>query len=280
MNRIFDQMLSKYDVSTKTDKLNALHEVMQEIALAALYRAQFFERAAFYGGTCLRIFHKLPRFSEDMDFSLLAKDDSFTLEPYFEAIESEFHAYGRQVDIVRKDKKVASKVESAFLKDNTEVYNIQFKTEKTVKIKIEVDKDPPLEFGTEHKLLMLPFSFMARCFDISGLYAGKMHALLFRQWRSRVKGRDWYDFEWYVRNGHQLDFKHLKKRALQKGYEAAEEFDTAVFTTLLKEKIEKTDINHVIADVRPFIKDTAQLQIWSTDYFLQLADMIQFKADA
>jgi len=277
MNRIFDQMLSKYDANTKADKLNALHEVMQEIALAALYRAQFFDKAAFYGGTCLRIFHKLPRFSEDMDFSLLAKDDSFSLEPYFVAIEREFYAYGRQVEIVLKAKKKATSVESAFLKDNTEVYNIQFKTEKTVKIKIEVDKDPPLGFSTEHKLLMLPFSFMARCFDVPGLYAGKMHALLFRQWRSRVKGRDWYDFEWYVRNGHQLDFNHLKKRSLQKGYSGGIELEPAVFLSLLKEKIKSTNLDHVIADVRPFVRNREELKIWSTDYFLQLADMIQFK---
>lgn len=277
MNKIFDQMLSKYEIRTQTDKLNAQHEVMQEIALAALYRAQFFDIAAFYGGTCLRIFHKLPRFSEDMDFSLLQKDDNFSLEPYFTAIENEFFAYGRQVEIVKKIKTNITSVESAFLKDNTEIYNIQFKTEKTVKIKIEVDKNPPLQFNTEHKLLMLPFSFMTRCFDIPGLYAGKMHALLFRNWQGRVKGRDWYDFEWYVRNGHLLDFNHLKERALQKGYEDSEYFTPEIFKTLLKEKISTTKIDQVIADVRPFIKNRDELKIWSTDYFLQLVDMILFR---
>lgn len=277
MNKIFDQMLSRYDSHSKEDKLNALHEVMQEITLAALYRAQFFNYAAFYGGTCLRIFHNLPRFSEDMDFSLLQNDETFFLEPYFEAIEIEFHAYGRQIEIVKKEKKNKTSVESAFLKDNTEVYNIRFKTEKTVKIKIEVDKNPPLKFTTEQKLLMLPFSFMTRCFDISGLYAGKMHALLFRNWRGRVKGRDWYDFEWYIRNGYQLDFEHLKERALQKGYEGTEEFTPSMFKRLLKEKIASTKLEQVIADVRPFLKNENELQIWSTDYFLQLADMIKFK---
>lgn len=279
MNRIFDQMMSKYDISTKDQKLNALHEVMQEVTLAALYRAQFFDYAAFYGGTCLRIFHNLPRFSEDMDFSLLQSDDLFTLEPYFDAIESEFHAYGREIEIVRKNKKVESSVESAFLKDNTDIYNIRFKTEKTVKIKIEVDKQPPQGFTTEHNLLMLPFSFMVRCFDISCLYAGKMHALLFRNWRGRIKGRDWYDFEWYVRNGHQLHFDHLRQRALQKGYEGAEEFTPEVFSQLLKEKIASTDISQVIKDVRPFIQNAGELNIWSTDYFLRLADMIQYKSE-
>ena len=126
MNKVFDQMLSKYEMRTKDEKLNALHEVMQEITLAALYRAGFFENAAFYGGTCLRIFHKLPRFSEDMDFSLLQRDDFFSLEPYFSAIEVEFKAYGRQVEIVRKEKKTATSVEPAFLNDNTEIYSYNF----------------------------------------------------------------------------------------------------------------------------------------------------------
>ena len=277
MSSIFDQMLSRYEINTNEDKHNALHEVIQQITLSALYRAGFFNKAAFYGGTCLRIFYDSQRFSEDMDFSLMEKDENFTIENYFDTIRSEFKAFGREVSITRKNKKQGSQVESAFLKDNTEIVNVEFQTERTVKVKIEIDRDPPLNFTTEHKLLLLPFSFMTRCFTLPCLFAGKMHALLFRNWRNRVKGRDWYDLEWYCRNGSSLDFKHLKERTVQSGYKELQEFNEDICIDLLKRRIETTNIEMVKADVSPFIKNTKDLDIWSTDYFLQLADMIKFE---
>jgi predicted nucleotidyltransferase component of viral defense system len=277
MSSIFDQMLSRYEINTNEDKHNALHEVIQQITLSALYRAGFFTKAAFYGGTCLRIFYDSQRFSEDMDFSLMEKDENFTIENYFDAIRSEFKAFGREVSITKKNKKQDSQVESAFLKDNTEIVNVEFQTERTVKVKIEIDRDPPLNFSTEHKLLLLPFSFMTRCFTLPSLFAGKMHALLFRNWRNRVKGRDWYDLEWYCRNGSSLDFEHLKERSLQSGYSGPQEFTKDLCIDLLKRRIESTSIEMVKADVNPFIKNTRELDIWSNDYFLQLADMINFE---
>ncbi len=154
---VFDQMMDRYAVTSEDDRRNALHEVMQQITLAGLYRADFFKNAAFYGGTCLRIFHELPRFSEDMDFSLLSQDNSFTLTPYFDAIQNEFYSFGRDVTITRKEKKKQTNVESAFLKDNTEIYSLKFASEKKIKIKIEVDINPPLGFETEQKLLLQPY---------------------------------------------------------------------------------------------------------------------------
>ena len=274
---IFSNMLSRYEMRTKDDRTNALHEVMQQIALAGLYRGGFFDRTAFYGGTCLRIFYGLQRFSEDMDFSLLKPDENFKLENYFDNLIAEFKALGREVSITKKDKKTLTNVQSAFLKDTTEVYNLAFTTEKNIKIKIEVDTEPPLGFETEHKLLMLPFSIMVRTYSISDLYAGKMHALLFRNWKNRVKGRDWYDFEWYVRNNVPLNFNHLQQRTKQLNAITAKEFSIDHFKNMLKERIMKTDINNVKDDVRPFIKNPAEMDIWSTEYFLQVVDLMQFK---
>jgi predicted nucleotidyltransferase component of viral defense system len=270
---VFDQMLARYELRTGQQKRNAMHEVMQEIALAGLYRAGFFDRAAFYGGNCLRIFHGLPRFSEDMDFSLTAKDGMFDLESYFPAIVEEFKAAGRDVVITRKEKKTTTRIESAFLKDNTEIYDLRFKTEKDIKIKIEVDTDPPLGFATEQKLSMMPFSFMTRCFTLPDLYAGKMHALLFRKYQNRVKGRDWYDFEWYVRHGVPLDFAHLQTRIKEFN---GEDMSRGEFALRLKERLGGTDIRSVKNDVLPFVQNPVDLDIWSNDYFLQLADRIKF----
>ncbi|MBP6356518.1 MAG: nucleotidyl transferase AbiEii/AbiGii toxin family protein [Paludibacter sp.] len=277
MSNIFDQMLSRYEIQTKDDYTNALHEVMQQIALAGLYRGGFFNKAAFYGGSCLRIFHQLQRFSEDMDFSLLQPDVHFELDNYFEPITAEFKALGREVVINKKEKKKQTNVESAFLKEDTAIYNLQFRTEQTVKIKIEVDVNPPTGFNCEHKLLLLPFSFMTRCYSLPDLYAGKMHALLFRNWKARIKGRDWYDFEWYVRNNIPLNFNHFCERTHQFGSLEDTELTKDFFKQLLKEKIAKTSIEMVKSDVRPFIRNHNDMEIWSAEYFSQLVDMIRFE---
>ena len=272
-NSVFDRMMSQYPQKTAGDRRNATYEVMQQVVLAGLYRGGFFEHAAFYGGTCLRLFHGVERYSEDMDFSLLKKNESFSLERYFPAIIDECRLLGRDVEITRKDKRSFGKVESAFLKDNTDVYNITFLTEKSIRIKIEVDTMPPLQFETEQRLLLQPFSFMVRCFTLPCLFAGKMHALLFRQWKNRVKGRDWYDFEWYVRSAVPLNFAHLQARVKEFN---GMDIDRAQFQTMLKERLSQTDIRQVKADVLPFVQNPRELDIWSNDYFVQLAGMIHY----
>lgn len=277
MTTIFDQMLSRYAIRTNDDYTNALHEVMQQIALAGLNRGGFFKKAAFYGGTCLRIFYNLERFSEDMDFSLLQPDALFKIEDYFEPVSAEFKSLGREIVFVKKEKLQQSNIESAFLKDDTAIYNLQFRTDKQIKIKIEVDTNPPAGFNTEYKLQLLPFSFTTRCYTLPDLYAGKLHALLFRNWKTRVKGRDWYDFEWYVRNNTPLNFEHFRERCYQSGYQQNMELTKETFKQLIKEKIAKTNIEMVKNDVRPFIRNQSEMEIWSVDYFLQLVEMIKFK---
>ncbi len=272
-NEIYNQMLSAYDLATTRQQRNAVFEVNQQVILAGLYHGGFFDVAAFYGGTCLRIFHGLQRFSEDMDFSLLAPSTDFDFTQYFQPIIDEFAMVGREVEIKKKDKKNFGKVESAFLKDNTDVYDVTFQTEKSIKIKIEVDTQPPLKFATEQKLLLLPESFMVRCFTPSCLFAGKMHALVYRQWKNRVKGRDWYDFEWYIRQGIPLDFSHLRERVVQFN---DEKIGKDAFLERLKERFATADINQVKADVLPFVRNPKELDIWSNDYFLQLAGMLRF----
>ena len=276
MSGIFERMLSAYDTSTDPEKRNATYEVMQQVALAGLQRGGFFEKAAFYGGTCLRIFHGLGRYSEDMDFTLLKEDPSFNIENYFPAIIAEFKALGRDVVITKKEKRNFGKVESAFLKDDTHVYNLAFQTEKSLKIKIEVDTQPPLGFQTEQKLLLQPFSFMTRCVTLPDLFAGKMHALVFRKWGHRIKGRDWYDFEWYVRNGVPLDFEHFRQRAIDFN---GEDLNKEDFLKLLTERLSTADIKSVKNDVASFVKNPSELDIWSSDYFIQLVGMMKFQED-
>ena len=273
-NEIYDNMLSVYGATTEQERRNAIYEVNQQVILAGLYNGGFFDVAAFYGGTCLRIFHGLQRFSEDMDFSLLTPDDKFDFMKYFQPIIDEFAIVGREVEIKKKDKKGFGKVESAFLKDNTDVYDLSFQTDKSIKIKIEVDIQPPLNFRTEQKLLLQPHSLMTRCFTLPDLFAGKMHALVYRGWKNRVKGRDWYDFEWYVRHNVPLDFAHLAERVRQFNNE---EIGQAEFMAQLKDRLASANINQVKSDVLPFVKNPKDLDIWSNDYFVQLADMVKFE---
>ena len=273
-NGIYDKMLSAYDLSTEQKNRNAIFEVNQQVILAGLYNGGFFDVAAFYGGTCLRIFHGLQRFSEYMDFSLLTPNEDFDFMKYFQPIIDEFAIVGREVEITKKDKKNFGKVESAFQKDTTDVYDVSFQTDKSIKIKIEVDTQPPLNFRTEQKLLLQPHSFMTRCFTLPDLFAGKMHALVYRAWKNRVKGRDWYDFEWYVRHNVPLGFTHLAERALQLNNEV---LDKDSFILRLKEKLMSVNMNQVKSDVLPFVRNPRELDIWSNDYFVQLADMVRFE---
>ena len=273
-NEIYDNMLSAYGATTEQERRNAIFEVNQQVILAGLYNGGFFDVAAFYGGSRLRIFFGFPPFCGGMGFFLLTPDDKFDFTKYFQPIIDEFAIVGREVEIKKKDKKSFGKVESAFLKDNTDVYDVSFQTDKSIKIKIEVDTQPPLNFRTEQKLLLQPHSFMTRCFTLPDLFAGKIHALVYRGWKNRVKGRDWYDFEWYVRHNVPLDFAHLAERVRQFNNE---EIGREAFMAQLKDRLASTNINQVKSDVLPFVRNPKELDIWSNNYFVQLADMMKFE---
>lgn len=274
---IVEQMLQRYGANSDAEVANALREIMQEIALAGLNRSGFFQKAAFYGGTCLRIFHSLPRFSEDLDFSLLQPDPGFVLTPYFKTLTEEFSSLGFDVEILQREKVVSTAIVSAFLKKNSSVYDLQVKGSKAVKIKFEVDTDPPLQFTTEEKLLLQPYSFYTKCFSLPDLFAGKMHALLFRNWKTRVKGRDWFDFEWYVRQGAVLNLDHFCERARQSGDLTVENLNSEEFLELLRVRIASLNVDSARDDVRRFIRSSEQLDIWSQEYFLELAKRVAFK---
>ena len=280
------EWIAEYKPTNEEETLSAMREIMQEIALAGLSRTDFFEKAAFYGGTALRIFYNLDRFSEDLDFSLMEKNPNFSLEPYFTAIVTEFEAIGMKVSIREKDKKIKTSVESAFLKSETIwkelilediVKQAGIQSNKNIKIKIEVDVKPPLSFKTEEKLLLRPFSFYVKCFTSSNLFAGKMYALLFRKWKNRVKGRDWYDLEWYIRKGISLDVKHFLQRAKDTNDWHEDSITNQQILQLLKDKINVVSFENIKEDVVLFIKDEQALEMWNKTYFDNLIEKIKFE---
>ncbi|TAH03786.1 MAG: nucleotidyl transferase AbiEii/AbiGii toxin family protein [Sphingobacteriales bacterium] len=278
------EWLETYTLNNKDEAFEALREIMQEIALAGLQRAGFFEKAAFYGGTALRIFYGLNRYSEDLDFSLLEVDADFALDKYLDAILLEFEALGMQVTVKEKLKTNQNNIDSAFLKSETIwkelilegiIPQSGINQNTQIKIKIEVDTQPPLGFETEERLLLKPFSFYVKCFTLPNLFAGKMHALLFRKWKNNVKGRDWYDMEWYIKKGTVLNLTHFLIRAQNSGDWQNKTITENKFRELLNNKIETIDMNRVKADIVRFIPDAKVLDIWSPQYFKDLVQNLK-----
>lgn len=280
------EWLEEYKPANQQEAKDALREIMQEIALAGLSRSGFFEKATFYGGTALRIFYGLDRFSEDLDFSLLAVDPEFSLIKYQDAIIAEFSALGMQVSIREKQKTNKTNIDSAFLKSETIWKELVLEhiipqsglnQVAHITIKIEVDREPPLGFETEEKLLLKPFSFYVKCLTLPNLFAGKVHALLFRKWGTNVKGRDWYDMEWYIRKGVPLNLKHFVIRAKDSGDWNKERITEEEFRQLLEAKIDAVKMDYVIGDIRRFIKDPQVLTIWSPAYFHDLVSKLKLE---
>jgi len=287
---IIEQMLSNYEITSEADLINALKEIFQEIALLGLFQGGFFEKAAFYGGTALRILYGLPRFSEDLDFTLLEKNSDFNLEYYFSAITDEFEALGIKINIAQKIKKdFKSDIASAFLKNETAIHTLNIETNdlghildgvhngKKLKIKFEVDINPPLKFQTEAKTLLLPKTFNVISMTLPNLYAGKMHAVICRKWISRVKGRDWYDFEWYVKKSTPLNLEHLQERMYESGdLDKNIKLDEKLFKKFMYTRIDALDVESAIKEVSPFIKDKSGFEFWSEDYFKLLTEKVIF----
>ncbi|MDA3903128.1 MAG: nucleotidyl transferase AbiEii/AbiGii toxin family protein [Desulfuromusa sp.] len=290
MHEAVRQMLAKYSCERVEDYAQALREILQEIALFGLWRAKFFDKAAFYGGTALRILYGLDRFSEDLDFSLLQPAPDFHLERYSVALEKELAAFGFTVRVELKNKAVTSAVQSAFLKADTtnellviepgEEIVQQLPAGKMIRIKIEVDTDPPAGFTTENKYLLLPVPFGIRSYVLPDLFAGKMHALLYRKWKNRVKGRDWYDLVWYCSHHPTLNLAHLEQRMRQSGHwTKAESLDQARFRELLATRISTLDVDQARQEVAAFVTDQRALEIWSRDFFTAIAERIVLQSD-
>jgi predicted nucleotidyltransferase component of viral defense system len=286
MHDAIERMLAKYDTKSVDDTVRALREIIQETALLGLWRARFFEHAAFYGGTALRILHGIDRLSEGLDFSLLQPSPEFSLERFSSALEGEVRAFGFNLRVESVNKSVESAVQSAFLKANTRNELLVIETDERIartippgqilKIKIEVDTDPPPGFMTTTRYLLLPIPFAVRCYTIPSLFAGKLHALLYRRWNNRVKGRDWYDLVWYAAHHPQLNLHHLEQRMRQTGHWNGDARLTRErFDELMNDAVERLDLDQARQDVAPFVKDQQALAIWSREFFRDVVARIK-----
>lgn len=286
MNSIIDQMLEKYNLRTNEDKENAMKEIIQEILLCGLARANFFDKAVFYGGTALRIFYGLNRFSEDLDFSLREKDETFTLEKYIPVLEKEVKSMGLNMKIETKVKSFDSNIKSAFLKGNTIEHLLIFYSDnnlikginpdKVIKIKFEIDINPPpfATFDTKFKLSPVPYE--CSLYDINSLFAGKIGAVLTRNRKTRIKGRDLYDYVFYLSKNVPFNLKHLEARLKEsKIIEENHILTLEEVKELLFNKFDSIDFKESKKDVEPFIQDIHALDIWSASFFKSITNELK-----
>ena len=285
MNNIIEQMLSKYEIKNTTDEINALKEIIQEIVLAGLSRGNFFNEVAFYGGTALRIFYNLDRFSEDLDFALIKPDKNFDLSKYFSYIEKELKAYGINLQINTKVKSIDSNITSAFLKGDTLEHILKFfpneeghkynQILKNLKIKFEVDINPTMGATYENQYKLLPSPHLIKLYDKPSLLAGKIHAILCRGWKTRVKGRDLYDYLFFMATDTRVNLELLKNKLLaSNAIKSGDDFDINKLKELLINKFKIIDYNEAKEDISPFIKNINDLNLWSSELFISVTDKL------
>ncbi len=276
---IIQQKLLTYQCQTVLDQENALKEIAQEIALMALSRAGFFRVAAFQGGTCLRILYGLQRFSEDLNFVLERPDKNFDWDIYIKKMREEFSAYGYALDVTNKNK-LDKAVRTAFLKADSEGGILVLKDTRTnrpkLQIKLEIDTNPPEGSSYELKYLDFPLPYSVQSQDLPSLFASKSHALLCRHY---TKGRDWYDFTWYISRQTPINFALLNKAIEQAGpwYNQSISVTPAWFLQELTSKINSTDWDDAKKDIERFLRprELPALDVWSKDFFLSRVDKLE-----
>ena len=285
MQTVLEQMSSKYKTDTVDEKKNALKEIVQEVALCGLSRAGFFKEAAFYGGTALRIFYGLDRFSEDLDFSLIKPNENFELKRYFSSLEKELAALGLQFSIEENQKAQDSAIKSAFLKGNTKehilnVYgsNLNINANEVIKIKFEIDTEPPAFATFENKYRLLPSPYQVKLYDTPSLFAGKLHAVICRSWKNRIKGRDLYDYVFYLAHNASVNLAHLRARLEDSCMLNKEDtFGLDELKSMLNNRFETIDFEQAKQDVLPFITEKSQLELWNEEFFKDITQNIRMR---
>lgn len=278
--KMIQDRLDSYGYRSALEEEQSLREITQEIVLAALGRTDFFQKAAFQGGTCLRIFHGLNRFSEDLDFSLQQPGDTFELGPYLGTLANELTAYGYGLEIDDRSK-LDRAVRMAFVKDDSlgNLLRLNYRPAagpaRKLRIKLEVDANPPAGATFETRYLDFPFPSAVCAFDLPSLFAGKLHALLCREY---LKGRDWYDFIWYTARRMPPSYALLSSALDQMGpwKTRGVSADRAWSVEQLRSRIEAVDWKHARDDVRRFVKpnELPSLSLWSREFFLAQTDKL------
>ena len=274
-----EEMLSGYSLENEDQYKQAFKEIMQEVVLCGLARSGFFDVASFTGGTALRILHGIKRFSEDLDFSLLSPNNDFFFEKYLPYVKRELNANGFDIELGKVNEKSA--VKSAFIKADTyklilnflsmdpEVFQVS-KTEK-VRVKLEIDTNPPAGAQYEEITKMLPSPYIVRCLERPSMFALKCHALMCRKY---IKGRDYYDYLWFINQGTKINYELLNNAFYQTEGEILSRDD---IKDHLRSTFHNADIDEVKDDVRRFLEKPDEIEGWKTEAFENTIKNVEFQ---
>lgn len=281
-----EEIIKSYNPKTIDETKFVIRELVQKIVLIGLSKSGFFSFASFYGGTALRIFYDLNRYSEDLDFTLNYIDESFTLDPFINKIKEVALSYGLNLDIVTKNKKVETPIESAFAKLNTyqtfislnlnqSMINLLHKDE-VIKVKFEIDCSPALGFTNEIKWLDTPEFAKISVLDSSSLFAGKIHAILCRNYKNTIKGRDYYDFLFYIQKRIKPNMEYLKNKLIDTGkISKDDDFNIVILKNMLIARFSEINFEDVKKDASKFILNNDDLSYYSKELFIQMVNKIQ-----
>lgn len=286
MESVIKELIDLYEPKNTQEVKLALREIVQSLILIGLSKAKFFSAASFYGGTALRMFYGLNRYSEDLDFSLNEVDESFSLEPYINSIKEVALSYGLDMSIEIKQKNSKVPIKSAFAKLNTDQAFISLNidkalteilhTDEALKVKFEVDTDPALGFTVESKWITSPEIAIVNTLDLESLFAGKLHAILCRQYKNRVKGRDYYDFLFFINKGVKPNLLYLRNKLIQSGKIAeGDAFDLDVLKEMLLKRFNEVDFNSIRQDAQRFTIKNEDLSLYCKELFIDCLNRIK-----
>lgn len=285
MHKIIEARVRDYAPTDPAQQENVLAEIFQQFTLAALARSGFFSIAQFHGGTFLRIIHGLDRFSEDLDFVLKSPDTSFDWGRYLESTVADLEEDGFAIEVV--DRSLAdSAVRKAFLKTGSIGQEISVSLphgrhpRRKLRVKLEIDTAPPDGSSFETAYLTFPVTVALTVQTLPSAFASKSHALLCREY---VKGRDWYDFLWYVERGIEPNFGLLEHAVDQagpwKGQGACVTHEW--YLKRMEETIARVDWKVARADVERFLAGRSReaVALWSTEFFLSQLGRLRSNLD-
>ena len=277
-NNVLIQEMNRYNVKSIDDIRNAFREIGQKIILCGLSRSKIFEHAAFYGGTSLRLLHNLDRFSEDIGFTLIHDYINFKFEDYLIYAVNELNGYGLNASMVTKEKNVNTSVISAYIKFNLQdAINLCFENkeyvvnkDENINIKVEIETKYYEGYKLEYKTILFPSYFKVLSFDLSTLFSCKLLAVLKRKWKTRIKGRDFFDFLFYVTNQVTPNYLFLANGL------GLESIDKEKLQELLIQKFNEVDFNTALQDVYPFIKnDSRFIPLFKKEIFIDIVNEIK-----
>lgn len=270
------------DLGTSDARKNLLREILQEVILCHMKEAGLFEDMAFHGGTSLRLLHRIDRFSEDLDMSLLVANESYDIAAKMRDLEVSLLNSGFRLEFQNKSK--PTKAIKVFYVNDSDILN-QFAREignviagEKIKIKFELDVLPSDHQVFADSRVKSTFSVIVKSHDLTTCMGQKIHAVLCRSHfygMDIIKGRDLYDLEWYLEQGIIPNYNNLRECLIRGGpWEKQKlQIDRAWVVAEIHKSLQTKSFPMILEDLRPLVDSTIFESIsarWNKSYYSQL----------